>query len=124
MSFVYAIAYSGGSFLMVYNPKRQGWEMPGGRMEKGESPEQAVVREFREETGQGFRPRCKEPFRDGHVFAGDLLLEGGQGEMEWRLFRSLPDELAFPEVEYLEQLRWAEACLETWDQDRSPTLKS
>jgi 8-oxo-dGTP diphosphatase len=123
MSFVYAIAFSGGCFLMVYNPKRQGWEMPGGRMEPGESPEQAVVREFREETGQGFRPISIAPFRDGQVFAGDLLVEGGQGEMEWRLFRWLPDELAFPEVEYLEQLRWAEACLGTRDQFNSPTLK-
>jgi 8-oxo-dGTP diphosphatase len=124
MSFVYAIAFSGDAFLMVYNPKRHGWEMPGGRMEPGESPEQAVVREFREETGQGFRPRSKAPFRDGHVFAGDLTVEGGQGEMDWRLFRSLPDELAFPEVEYLEQLRWAEACLGTRAQVSSPTLKS
>jgi 8-oxo-dGTP diphosphatase len=124
MSFVYAIAFSGGSFLMVYNPKRQGWEMPGGRMEPGESPEQAVVREFLEETGQGFRPITNTPFRDGQVFAGDLMLEGGQGEMEWKLFRSLPDELAFPEVEYLEQLRWAEACLGTRDRPRSSTLKS
>jgi len=27
------------------------WEFPGGRIEPGESPEQAVVREFMEETG-------------------------------------------------------------------------
>ncbi len=86
MSFVYAIAFSGRRFLMVYNPRRHGWEMPGGRMEADETPEQAVVREFREETGQGFRPRTKVPFRDGHVFAGDLMLVDGQGEMDWRLF--------------------------------------
>jgi 8-oxo-dGTP diphosphatase len=115
MSFVYAIAFSGRRFLMVYNPKRHGWEMPGGRMEEGETPELAVVREFREETGQGFRPRAKAPFRDGHVFAGDLMLVEGQGEMGWRLFDSLPDELAFPEVEYVEQLRWAEVCLRPRD---------
>ena len=29
------------------------WEFPGGRVEPGESPEQAVVREFGEETGFG-----------------------------------------------------------------------
>lgn len=111
MSFVYAIAFSGRRFLMVYNPKRHGWEMPGGRMEEAETPEQAVVREFLEETGQGFRPRAKAAFRDGHVFAGDLMLVAGSGEMDWRLFGTLPDDLAFPEVEYVEQLRWAEACL-------------
>jgi hypothetical protein len=81
-----------------------------------------VVGEFLEETGQGFRPRTRAAFRDGHVFAGNLTLTDGQGEMEWRLFESLPDELAFPEVEYVEQLRWAEACL--FPRDRAPSLTS
>lgn len=31
------------------------WEFPGGRIEGGESPEQAIVREFREETDFGVR---------------------------------------------------------------------
>ncbi|MEG2173154.1 MAG: A/G-specific adenine glycosylase [Desulfovibrionaceae bacterium] len=34
------------------------WEFPGGRIEEGESPEQALVREFMEETG--FAVRVKE----------------------------------------------------------------
>lgn len=34
------------------------WELPGGRIEAGESPEEAVVREFMEETG--FAVQCKE----------------------------------------------------------------
>lgn len=34
------------------------WELPGGRIEAGESPEQAVVREFMEETG--FAVRCAD----------------------------------------------------------------
>ncbi len=33
------------------------WEFPGGRVEAGESPEEAVVREFREETGFAVRVR-------------------------------------------------------------------
>lgn len=35
------------------------WELPGGRIEKGESPEQAVVREFIEETGFAVKIRSK-----------------------------------------------------------------
>ena len=34
-----------------HDPHRGLWSLPGGRIEAGESPEQAVVREVREETG-------------------------------------------------------------------------
>lgn len=40
----------GGSVLFVQHPKR-GWEIPGGHLEEGESPEEAMIRELREETG-------------------------------------------------------------------------
>jgi 8-oxo-dGTP diphosphatase len=43
-----------GRLLLVKraNPPAQGkWSLPGGRQEAGESPEQGVVREVREETG-------------------------------------------------------------------------
>lgn len=34
---------------------RDEWELPGGQLEMGESPEQTVVREFAEETGLAVR---------------------------------------------------------------------
>ncbi|WP_308249949.1 NUDIX hydrolase [Sphaerisporangium fuscum] len=37
--------------LLVFNRFRQGWELPGGRIDPGETPRQAAVRELREETG-------------------------------------------------------------------------
>jgi 8-oxo-dGTP diphosphatase len=43
-----------GRLLLIqrgHDPHRGQWSLPGGRIEAGESPEQAVVREVHEETG-------------------------------------------------------------------------
>jgi ADP-ribose pyrophosphatase YjhB (NUDIX family) len=43
-----------GRLLLIqrgHDPHRGLWSLPGGRIEAGESPERAVVREVREETG-------------------------------------------------------------------------
>ena len=40
----------GGSVLFVEHPTR-GWEIPGGHLEDGESPGEAMIRELKEETG-------------------------------------------------------------------------
>jgi 8-oxo-dGTP diphosphatase len=37
--------------LLVYDRHRRHWELPGGRIEAGESPLEAAVRELHEETG-------------------------------------------------------------------------
>jgi 8-oxo-dGTP pyrophosphatase MutT (NUDIX family) len=39
-----------GTILMVRHPDR-GWEFPGGHVEEGETPEQALMRELEEEVG-------------------------------------------------------------------------
>ncbi len=48
-----------GRLLLVrrgHDPHRGRWSLPGGRVEWGESPEEAVEREVREETGLLVRP--------------------------------------------------------------------
>jgi 8-oxo-dGTP pyrophosphatase MutT (NUDIX family) len=39
-----------GRILLLHNERGE-WELPGGRLEMGETPEQCVVREIAEETG-------------------------------------------------------------------------
>lgn len=50
-----ANVFSTGEFLMASRPDGKGWagwwEFPGGKVEVGESPEQALIRELQEELG-------------------------------------------------------------------------
>ncbi|MEU7752824.1 NUDIX hydrolase [Micromonospora sp. NPDC049101] len=46
------VARYNGKTLLVLNRSRKEWELPGGMVEPGETPREAAVREFVEETGQ------------------------------------------------------------------------
>ena len=107
MSTVYCIGIKEGEFLMIFNPRRGGWEMPGGRIEDGESISQAAVREFSEESGLELDVVACRPIHDSNVCLGHVGREIAEGEMEYRFFSSLPSPLAFPREEYLEVLEWA-----------------
>ena len=43
--------WRGSHVLMTFNRFRQAWELPGGRIDPGETPRQAAGRELLEETG-------------------------------------------------------------------------
>jgi 8-oxo-dGTP diphosphatase len=96
--YAYGIAFRGEAYIMVYNPRRAGWEMPGGKVEMGESDLEGMHREFREETGHEF---------DGvAVFAGEMGEWVCEPEMNWREFTELPSPLSFAQVEYLALIAW------------------
>lgn len=84
-------------------PKGHGmWEIAGGKVELSESPEQAVVRELREETGYRVKVVSHEarvtsfvwpyPQRDTHIVAltyhckivGGTLLKKPKEDSEWK----------------------------------------
>lgn len=48
---VRAVILRDGKLLMIYSMKNDEYKFPGGGLESGESPEEALIREVREETG-------------------------------------------------------------------------
>jgi len=48
------------------------WEFPGGKMQSGESPEQAAVRECLEETGLVVQPKSRYP-QHQHAYTHDTV---------------------------------------------------
>lgn len=119
--FAYVIAFTeSGSFIMVKHRERA-WEMPGGRLQKGEDYAQAAVREFFEETGMTMEIIGQVPERRmwGRVFVGmvrnALLPKSPDPQIsDVREFTELPAELSFPEVEYRKMLARAKVVEETF----------
>ena len=121
--FAYAIAFEGDSFVMVRHRARA-WEMPGGRLEPGETHEQAAVREFSEETGMALEPVGSLDVEGGKVIVGLVhsrcCCPSPSAEIaEVRLFTELPQELSFPLVEYREMLVQAKHVVESFKRGKN-----
>ncbi|MDD2626202.1 MAG: NUDIX domain-containing protein [Candidatus Methanomethylophilus sp.] len=109
---VYTVAFHNGYWLMVWNPHRKGWEMPGGHVKEGESRLLAAKREFREESGFDVDIRDVHDLGYCYVFAGFLGDQvTGVYEMLPKLFDEIPEHLSFTRKEYEEVVPWARDAL-------------
>jgi len=103
-----AVVLSERGVLLAVRRNLRGWELPGGNPFPGESPEAAVIREVREETGldtsvehhigdyvrTGFRPYTASVFRC-RVNGGELRPSSETPRVRWFDPAHLPDTL-FP----------------------------
>lgn len=107
----YCVALKDGKFLMVRNPKRNGWEMPGGKIEQGETVEEAAKRECLEESGYEVEIVGRTNIGYCDVCACRLGDKVAECEMESELFDELPKELSFDTDEYEGVIAWAKKTL-------------
>ena len=113
MRTAYAIAFSDGRFLMVWHNRRNGWEMPGGHVEEGETSEDAAKREFLEEAGYEIEIVATRDIGYCDVCAARLGKKISKDcEMRSELFSELPEKLSFDRSEYEDTVPWAREALE------------
>lgn len=101
-----------GKYLLSSHKERNTWEMQGGHIEPGETPEQAAKRELWEESGAirfDLSPLCdycgEEPGKNnqgcGMVFTA-MIYELGKmpvSEMDTvRSFDEFPNQLTYPQI--------------------------
>jgi len=85
--------------LVAHRPKYDDWSLPKGKIDDGETSEEAAVREILEETGQHCRIAAS---------LGTSRYRIGQGikEVDWFLMRPLPDSPGFQKNIEVDKVKW------------------
>ena len=116
------ITNTSGEFLLGKRKGAHGageWGLPGGKMDFGESVNEAVLREVREETGldveltsligtlSGIRKgtwlRVVDIVYEGKIIGGELR-DSNEGRCRWVCYEEALENLAFDYIEILEPL--------------------
>ena len=105
-----------GRVAVVHRPKYDDWSLPKGKLDEGESFEQAALREVEEETG--LRCELGPELPSTHY-------EDSKGRPKVvRYWRMTPVEGEFSPTEEVDELRWLEPGeaegLLTYDRDLEP----
>jgi 8-oxo-dGTP diphosphatase len=90
-----------GKVAVVHRPKYDDWSLPKGKLDPGESFEQAALREVEEETG--IRARLLEPLEE-------VRYEDNKGRPKlvryWAM--EVAEDLGFSADDEVDELRWLE----------------
>lgn len=85
--------------LVVHRPRYDDWGLPKGKLDPGETDEEAAVREVLEETG--YRCRIVAPLPEtAHE------TKRGPKTVAWYAMRPLPDSPGFVPNEEIDEVRW------------------
>jgi 8-oxo-dGTP pyrophosphatase MutT (NUDIX family) len=108
-----------GRVALVHRPRYDDWSLPKGKLDAGESFEEAALREVEEETGLRCRLVRELP-------AVEYEVRGRHKHVRYWAMETLDADALFVPNDEVDELRWLEPAealaLLSYDRDREPVL--